>query len=110
MIKLTHIFRWLWDASKGYRLSITAIGLVSTLTVAVAMANVWISKRLIDIATRNAEGNLMHFIILFATCAILQIIFSIIIINCFYKTITNFNNTKHENLKNRTPRHCCKEH
>ena len=46
MIKLTHIFRWLWDASKGYRLSITAIGLVSTLTVAVAMANVWISKRL----------------------------------------------------------------
>ena len=92
MIKLTHIFRWLWDASKGYRLSITAIGLVSTLTVAVAMANVWISKRLIDIATRNAEGNLMHFIILFATCAILQIIFSIIISRLETKTEVSLRN------------------
>ncbi len=92
MTKLTHIFRWLWDASKGYRLSITVVGLISTLSVAVAMTNVWISKRLIDIATHNAEGNLAHFIILFASCAVLQIVFSIIISRLETKTEVSLRN------------------
>ena len=74
MTNLTHILRWLWDASKGYRLSICAVGLVSTFSVAVSMVNVWVSKRLIDIATRHVEGDLVLFIVIFASCALLQLL------------------------------------
>lgn len=86
MTSLIHIFRWLSDAAKGYRLSIITIGLISTLSVAAAMSNVWISKHLIDIATNNATGNLSHYIILFALNAIVQIGLSIAISRLETKT------------------------
>jgi ABC-type bacteriocin/lantibiotic exporter with double-glycine peptidase domain len=93
MSNLTHIFSWLWKASRGYRLSIFSIGLVSTMSVAVAMLNVWVSKRLIDIATHNAEGNLVTFIIIFASCALAQILFSIIISKIEIKTEVSLRNS-----------------
>ena len=93
MSNLTHILRWLWNASKGYRLSICTIGLVSTMSVAVTMVNVWVSKRLIDIATHNAIGNLTHFIIYFASCSLLQILFSVIISRLETKTEVSLRNS-----------------
>lgn len=93
MTNLTHIIRWLWDASKGYRLSISAIGLISTLSVAVAMANVWVSKRLIDIATGNVEGDLTCYIIIFASCSLIQILFSVIISRLETKTDVRLRNS-----------------
>lgn len=92
MTNLTHIFRWLWDASKGYRLSIFTVAVVSTFSVAVAMANVWISKRLIDIATNHVEGNLTQYIVMFASCALLQIFFSIVISRLETKTDVTLRN------------------
>ena len=93
MSNLTHIIGWLWKASRGYRLSIFNIGLVSTMSVAVAMLNVWVSKRLIDIATHNAEGNLVTYIIIFASCALAQILFSIIISKIEIKTEVSLRNS-----------------
>lgn len=93
MTNLTYIIRWLWDASKGYRLSISAIGLISTLSVAVAMANVWVSKRLIDIATGNIEGDLTCHIIIFASCSLVQILFSVIISRLETKTDVRLRNS-----------------
>lgn len=93
MTNLTYIIRWLWDASKGYRLSISAIGLISTLSVAVAMANVWVSKRLIDIATGNIEGDLTCHIIIFASCSLIQILFSVIISRLETKTDVRLRNS-----------------
>lgn len=79
MSNLTHTFRWLLHATKGYRLSIFTIALVSTMSVAVAMVNVWVSKRLIDIATHAVSGNLNLHIAIFASCSIFQILFSVVI-------------------------------
>lgn len=93
MTNLTYIIRWLWDASKGYRLSISAIGLISTLSVAVAMANVWVSKRLIDIATGNVAGDLTCYIIIFASCSLIQILFSVIISRLETKTDVRLRNS-----------------
>ena len=93
MTNLTHILRWLWDVSKGYRLSICAVGLVSTFSVAVSMVNVWVSKRLIDIATRHVEGDLVLFIVIFASCALLQIFFSIVISKLETKTDVRLRNS-----------------
>lgn len=76
---MTHISRWLWNATRGCRCGIFTIAVVSTLSVATAMVNVWVSKHLIDIATRSVSGRLSHYIIIFAACALVQIIFSIII-------------------------------
>ena len=93
MSSLIHILRWLWDASKGYRLSIFTIGLISTMSVAVAMGNVWISKRLIDIATHSVDGDLIQFIILFASCAVVQILFSVTISRLETKTEVSLRNS-----------------
>ena len=93
MSSLIHILRWLWDASKGYRLSIFTIGLISTMSVAVAMCNVWISKRLIDIATHSVDGDLIQFIILFASCAVVQILFSVTISRLETKTEVSLRNS-----------------
>jgi ABC-type multidrug transport system fused ATPase/permease subunit len=93
MSSLIHILRWLWDASKGYRLSIFTIGLISTMSVAVAMGNVWISKRLIDIATYSVDGDLIQFIILFASCAVVQILFSVTISRLETKTEVSLRNS-----------------
>lgn len=79
MHNMTHIFRWLWNATRGCRCGIFTIAVVSTLSVATAMVNVWVSKHLIDIATRSVSGRLSHYIIIFAACALVQIFFSIII-------------------------------
>ena len=79
MSNLTHTLRWLLHVTKGYRASIFTIALVSTMSVAVAMVNVWVSKRLIDIATNTADGNLNVHIAVFAACSILQILFSVVI-------------------------------
>ena len=92
MTNLTYILRWLWDASRGYRLSIFAVGLVSTFSVAVSMVNVWVSKRLIDIATGHAGGSLVLFIVMFASCALLQIFFSIVISKLETKTDVRLRN------------------
>ena len=93
MSSLIHILRWLWDASKGYRLSIFTIGLISTMSVAVAMGNVWISKHLIDIATHSVDGDLIQFIILFASCAVVQILFSVTISRLETKTEVSLRNS-----------------
>ena len=95
MSSLIHILRWLWDASKGYRLSIFTIGLISTMSVAVAMGNVWISKHLIDIATHSVDGDLIQFIILFASCAVVQILFSVTISRLETKTEVSLRNSLH---------------
>lgn len=91
-----HHIKWLWSTSRGYRLSITAVGVVSILSVAVSMAHVWISKRLVDIATGAVHGTLTPFIILLVGCALAQIIFNIVISHLETKTDVSIrNNVRH---------------
>ena len=64
---------WIWEASSGQRRSIVLNSVMEVLHVAAALSFVWICKRLIDIATGQADGNLYHFIALLIVCMAVQI-------------------------------------
>ena len=68
--------KWLWRASDGVRLRVVASSVVGMLHVAVSMAFVWICKSLIDIATSSSDGNLTLYIILMASCLLVQVALS----------------------------------
>lgn len=74
-----HHVIWLWKASAGFRLNILLVGVLGLVSVCVLLVHVWVSKHLIDIATGSADGRLLPFIILLASCALLQIAFTAII-------------------------------
>lgn len=79
MHHFNHHIKWLWKASSGYRFSILLVGVVSVASVCVSLLHVWVSKHLVDIATGSSEGSLLHFVILFAACALAQLAFNVII-------------------------------
>ena len=58
------------------RLRVVASSVVGMLHVAVSMAFVWICKSLIDIATSSSDGNLTLYIILMASCLLVQVALS----------------------------------
>ena len=74
-----HHIKWLWKASAGFRFSILLVGLVSVVSVCVSLLHVWVSKHLVDIATGSSEGSLLSFVVLFALCALSQLVFNAVI-------------------------------
>lgn len=68
--------RWLWDASRGYRPHIFLSILAGTLRIGASLAFVWLCKHLIDIATRQADGNMVAGLAAMAGCMFLQLLFS----------------------------------
>lgn len=60
----------------GIRFRILLISLAGMLNVCAGLFFVWISKQLIDIATRSIEGNMVHYIVLLIATMVGQIILS----------------------------------
>lgn len=63
-------------ASRGFRLRIALSGGAGVAYVSVSLAFVWVSKRLVDIATGHAAGSLAPFILLMVACLLLQLALS----------------------------------
>lgn len=75
-MKITNCMRWLWEASLGIRIRIFLSGSVGVLHVCASLSFVWISKRLVDIATGQTYGSLSFYIILMAICMTVQLLLS----------------------------------
>lgn len=69
---------WLWSASVGIRLRIALSGVAGVGGVCASLAFVWVSKRLVDIATLKAGGELWHYALLLAACIAAQLLCSAI--------------------------------
>ena len=67
---------WLWSASLGIRSRIALSGVAGVGGVGASLAFVWISKRLVDIATAKAEGELWHYAALLAGSIVVQLLCS----------------------------------
>lgn len=67
---------WLWSASVGIRSRITLSGVAGIGSVCASLAFVWVSKRLVDIATLKAGGELWHYAALLAGCIAAQLLCS----------------------------------
>ena len=55
---------WLRRKMRGIRLRIVLSSVVGILNVCAGLFFVWVSKRLIDIATRSVEGEMKYYIVL----------------------------------------------
>ncbi len=88
-----HIIRWFWQASAGQRWALALIGTVNVLQVAVALLLVYTSKRLIDIATHAAEGDMFLFSVLLAAVLTANILLSVIRSRAIARTGIKLRNT-----------------
>ena len=88
-----HHLHWLWDTSAGFRTDIVLVGLVSVASVAVSMLHVWVSKHLVDIATGSSDGTLLPYIILLALCALVQILFGVVVSHLETRTDVSIRNS-----------------
>lgn len=68
--------KWLWNASQGYRSRILLSILAGTFRIGVSLAFVWLCKHLIDIATRQTDGNITAGLMAMAVCIVLQLLLS----------------------------------
>ena len=68
--------RWLWNTSRGYHSSIFTAILAGTARIGVSLTFVWLSKHLIDIATRQTAGNITTGLAAMAGCVVLQLLLS----------------------------------
>lgn len=66
--------RRMWEASKGFRSRIFLITAVGALSVCASLFFVWISKRLVDIATGVQEGGIVENVALMIICMLIQLL------------------------------------
>lgn len=64
---------WLWSVSEGIRWRILLSSISGVGYVGASLAFVWMSKRLVDIATFKAEGVLWHYAALLVACILVQL-------------------------------------
>lgn len=64
---------WLWRSSKGVRRKLVLNIALGCTSICLNLSFIWVSKRLVDIATRDAEGSILHYSILLVGLMLLRI-------------------------------------
>ncbi|MBR5906278.1 MAG: ABC transporter ATP-binding protein [Bacteroidales bacterium] len=67
-------FRGLMRTMRPHRFRILISGLIGLVAIAASLAFVWVSKRVVDIATGDASGDLMTFVTLMLGIMLVQVI------------------------------------
>ncbi len=75
-MKVWEYIVWSWRATKGQRRLIALRVAVGLVYVAMSLFYVWVSKRLVDIATNRAEGNLWLYVAFMVGCLAAQVLLS----------------------------------
>lgn len=76
-MRVMQCIRWLWDTSYNSRIRIILSSVLGISHVAISLFLIWTSKTLIDIATRQIEGDLTSYICLMVICILVQQLLSI---------------------------------
>lgn len=90
--------RWLWDISQGYRVPILASILAGTFRIGVSLTFVWLCKHLIDIATRQSDGNIAIGLATMTGCIVLQLLLSSLVNRLYAHTEISLRNRLRQNL------------
>ena len=75
-IRIGYYLRWLWAEASAVRTRIVLRAIVGMVNVMLSLLFVWLSKRLIDIATGDDESSLWWTIAAMVCCVVGQIFFS----------------------------------
>ena len=65
--------RWLYEAARPARASIVLESMLGIIRACVALALVWVSKHLVDIATWQADGSMTLWVVLLVACPLVQL-------------------------------------
>ena len=75
-MKTVSCIKWLWRSSEGVRGKVAACSFIGLLHVAASMTFVWVCKQLIDTATSGDGNDLPLYIVMMASCMLVQIVLS----------------------------------
>lgn len=70
--------KWLWKASRGFRLPIMMNGMIGVMHVGVSLLFVYICKHLIDIVTRQSADSLPVYVGGMIACMVAQLLLSVV--------------------------------
>lgn len=77
-LRINECIKWLWAASRGFRLSVVYCTLAGVFNVSVSLFFVFVCKHLIDIATGVSDDSLGTYIGWMAGCMCAQLLLSVI--------------------------------
>lgn len=92
-MKTRDCIHWLWNASRGGHLPVALTGAIGVLHVCTSLCFVWITKRLVDIATGQQDQNLAPLILLMLSVMLLQILLGVLNTRISAKNTVNLKNT-----------------
>lgn len=97
-MRINDCAKWLWRASRGFRLSVVGCITTGTMHVGVSLFFVYVCKRLIDIATGTSDGDLRAYVgwLVFSLTA--QLLLSVARSRMASRTEIRFRNNLHRRL------------
>ncbi len=97
-MRINDCTKWLWRASRGFRLSVVGCITTGTMHVGVSLFFVYVCKRLIDIATGTSDGDLRAYVgwLVFSLTA--QLLLSVARSRMASRTEIRFRNNLHRRL------------
>lgn len=98
MLRINECIKWLWGASRGFRLSVACCTLTGMLHVCVSLFFVFVCKHLIDIATGVSTDSLGLYIGGMAGCMGVQLLLSIVRSRLTSRTDIRLCNVLHSRL------------
>lgn len=69
---------WLWHVVKGVRGRIVLNCVIGIIRISLSLIFVYLSKHIVDIATKTAEGNIYHWVCGLASFVVLQLIITLV--------------------------------
>lgn len=69
--------QWLWRNSVNFRIRIFLSAMAGMLRMCISLFFVWLSKRLVDIATGHVDAGFSFYIFLLGVCIVAQLAFSV---------------------------------
>ena len=97
-MKTRDCIHWLWNTSRGFRFPIALSGAMGTLHVCASLCFVWITKRLVDMATSHQDPSLTPLILLMLGVMALQILLGVFDTRISAKNTIRLKNTLREQL------------
>ena len=97
-MRINDCVRWLWKASRDFRMPIACCALVGVMHAGVALLFVYVCKHLIDVATGVSGDSLNAFIVWLALCLAAQLLLSVIRSRLASRTEIRLRNELHRKL------------
>lgn len=75
---MLHFLKFLLDISKGHRKALIIITLIGILSVTISLSFVWALKIVIDVASGDAQGSLLHFSAILVLLTIFRVLLNVV--------------------------------